>query len=104
MRRTERTALKEHRCDFCYGPIAPGTRYIDGFWLCEGDPSPWKSHVDCQTLADWWADQSGEDAIPPFVEWLPDDDFDQAPEMRIEFDRLVARAGATASPNCDKES
>ncbi len=94
MRKTERTARKRHVCDFCQADIAIGERYIDGFHIYDGDPCPWQAHLDCQVLADWMANESGEPGVPPFSDWEPDDDFALVPEKRIEFDRLVARAAA----------
>ncbi len=67
MRRTERTARKSHACTFCDGVIDAGARYIDGFWIWEGEPSPWKAHLDCQGIADRC--EIGDDGVPPFSEW-----------------------------------
>lgn len=97
MRQTERTARKRYCCTFCESSIAEGSRYIDGFWLCEGNPSPWRTHLDCQVMADKFPDVS--DGVPPFLAW--DTEYDVAEEDRAEFARLVARAQAEVEESAE---
>lgn len=48
--RVDRTARKEHICDFCGCKIEPGERYEieTGFFDCR--PYTWKSHIHCRDL------------------------------------------------------
>lgn len=91
MRTTERTARKPHWCLFCASEIAPGQRYIDGWWLCDGESTPWTAHTDCQALANKYSELSGE-GVPPFSEWEPEYDLNDEPKMLAEFARLTNRA------------
>lgn len=93
MRKTERTARKDHRCCFCEGQIAAGTRYIDGFWVHEGEPTPWKAHCDCQVLAEKFPDAC--DGVPPFEYWDPEYDCESDAD-RAELLRLLNRVREAA--------
>lgn len=88
LRKTERTARKRHRCCFCEGWVEPGDRYIDGFWIFEGEPTPWKAHGECQDIADRYTD--GENGVPPFRDWAPEDLEALTARQRATVNRLVA--------------
>lgn len=92
-RKTERMAAKPHVCAFCGGTIEAGSRYMDGFWMPEGEPWPWQAHLDCQALADRYPDSS--EGVPPFIDWADDDHVDGAAVR--ERQRLMARANGRQS-------
>lgn len=48
---TWRTALKEHRCNYCDGIIRPGERYEYSVNKFDGDIYEWKSHEKCAFIA-----------------------------------------------------
>ena len=87
-RMTERTAATPKRCVFCTGPIEVGARYIDGFWMPNGEPEPWVAHVDCQDLANTYP--YADEGVPPFADWYVDDWGDDA--TKAELLRLHQRA------------
>lgn len=43
-------ARKTHHCDFCYGKIEPGQRYIRETNVCDGDIYDWMEHEECSEL------------------------------------------------------
>ena len=44
-------AVKKHSCDFCTMPIIPGEMYNRDFLRDTWSVGTWKSHVDCDKLA-----------------------------------------------------
>lgn len=46
------TARKKHTCDWCLSTIKIGEKYHTSFNVESGDGYTWKSHVDCQKLAE----------------------------------------------------
>ena len=53
-------AVKMHRCDFCTLPISTGEMYNRDFLRGEDGVGTWKSHVNCDALAnklDWFRDR-----------------------------------------------
>ena len=57
---TKPKARKQHRCQYCYRPIDPGTRYLNQ--RCSGDGTIWtfKCHTDCHRAYWSWVDH-GDD-------------------------------------------
>lgn len=44
-------ARKRHQCDFCYGAILPGTRYLRQTNIIDGDLGDFVCHEHCQDVA-----------------------------------------------------
>lgn len=52
-------AVKKHSCYFCTLPISPGEMYNRDFLRGEDGVGTWKSHINCDALAnklDWFRD------------------------------------------------
>jgi hypothetical protein len=47
---TRPTARKEHRCEYCYGPIPKGEQHpqFKGMW--EGEWQNWRMHEECYSV------------------------------------------------------
>lgn len=60
-------AVKMHRCDFCTLPISPGEMYNRDFLRDQDGVGTWKSHINCDALAnklDWFRDRDeGLDSV-----------------------------------------
>ena len=58
---------KMHRCDFCTLPISQGEMYNRDFLRDEDGVGTWKSHINCDALAnklDWFRDRDeGLDSV-----------------------------------------
>jgi hypothetical protein len=64
-----RVARKEHKCDLCNGQIEKGTKYSYAFIKDNGDHWSFKSHLECEFVAnELW------DFINPW-DGMRDDDF-----------------------------
>ncbi len=59
LKKKHHIARKTHHCDFCYGKIEPGQRYIRETNVCDGDVYDWLEHEECSELCrelDIWSD------------------------------------------------
>ncbi len=46
------TARKKHTCDWCLSTIKIGEKYHTSFNVDHGEGYAWRSHIDCQELAE----------------------------------------------------
>lgn len=85
-----RTARKHHRCQNCWGRIAPGTQYEIVFVAEGGDAWSYKTHIDCSRLAErLWKDQGlGFDEPMP---WLYEEAHEEIAEYRGEYPHVICR-------------
>lgn len=44
-------AQKEHRCEWCYGPIPKGEKHAQYKGMWDGDWQNWRMHNECYTIA-----------------------------------------------------
>lgn len=59
LKTTHPIARKTHHCDFCYGKIESGQRYIRETNVCDGDVYDWLEHEECREVCrelDMWSD------------------------------------------------
>lgn len=100
---TKPKARKPHRCDQCFQNVDIGELYlrVEGIW--EGEFSKYKSHIDCQKVADAIYSQmvQGYDEPPVLIN-------DLTPDMRglleKDFPRVASRFKWADTPtNTDGE-
>jgi hypothetical protein len=74
----KRTAIKEHRCDYCAGVINKGDIYQSSFIRFDG-VYQWKNHIDCQRIADKLR------LFDDCDEGLSEDDFKESIKDRYDY-------------------
>jgi len=95
LRTINRTARKEHKCNFCGGVIPIAEKYSHQTNVYDGDIYEWKSHLKCNEIASRLSmydecDEglTGEDfrehITEAYYKLKPDDEF--IPEFNIRLD------------------
>lgn len=96
LKTTHPVARKVHHCNFCYGKINLGQRYIRQTILFDGDIYDWLEHEECNEICcelDMWADCDSDYGISSeqFQETIDQAIYDtfSEEEMESEWDNLT---------------
>lgn len=68
-----RKARRQHKCQCCYQPIPPGSKYHKVFGVWEGDWYSFKYRPHCQDLVDRVIDEEGEAIDPGDAWWIAEE-------------------------------